>query len=204
MFSHLFLSFASPAVVHLSVLTFKREKSFCLTWCSWCTLTIFHVKIEIPLQCLYVCLIFKYFFCMYSINVYLNKIRHISIFLYVYIYTKIAINIKCEYNFVNILYVASLIFVCRGNENRQKITFLFYLQINVCFECTKWCRQFSFFFTDPFNLFLSNFVTEVSLRHSVDWAEVSLLSSSAFFDIWEPNPQLVITLFSYSYLFEIS
>ena len=46
------------------------------------------------------------------------------------------------------------------------------------------------------NLFLSNLVTETSLRQSVDWAEVNLLNNSAFFEIWEPNPQLVIILFS--------
>ena len=47
------------------------------------------------------------------------------------------------------------------------------------------------------NLFLSNLVTEVSFIVSVDWAEVNLLKNSAFEDMFEPNPQLVI-IFSLS------
>ena len=41
-------------------------------------------------------------------------------------------------------------------------------------------------------LLLSNFVTEVSFRVKVDWAEVKRLNSSAFAEIFEPKPQLVI------------
>ena len=43
-------------------------------------------------------------------------------------------------------------------------------------------------------LFLSNFVTDESLRHKVDCAVVSLLINSAFFYILLPNPQFVIIL----------
>ena len=41
-------------------------------------------------------------------------------------------------------------------------------------------------------LFLSNLVTAVSFIVNVDCVAVSLLSSSALFDIFFPNPQLVI------------
>ena len=43
-------------------------------------------------------------------------------------------------------------------------------------------------------LLLSNLVTDESFRHKVDCADVSLLINSAFFDIFLPNPQLVIIL----------
>ena len=42
------------------------------------------------------------------------------------------------------------------------------------------------------SLFLSNFVTEVSFRVKVDWADVRRLKSSALDDILDPNPQFVI------------
>ena len=42
------------------------------------------------------------------------------------------------------------------------------------------------------SLFLSNFVTEVSFKVKVDWADVKRLKSSAFEDILDPKPQLVI------------
>ena len=43
-------------------------------------------------------------------------------------------------------------------------------------------------------MFLSNLVTLVSLIVNVDWLAVNLLISSAFEDIFPPNPQLVIIL----------
>ena len=45
------------------------------------------------------------------------------------------------------------------------------------------------------SLFLSNFVTEVSSKVRVDWADVKRLKSSALDDILDPNPQLVIIFF---------
>ena len=45
------------------------------------------------------------------------------------------------------------------------------------------------------NLFLSNFVTEVSFKVKVDCADVSLLKSSAFGEILDPKLQLVIIFF---------
>ena len=44
------------------------------------------------------------------------------------------------------------------------------------------------------SLLRSNLATEVSLRHRVDCADVSLLINSAFFDILLPKPQFVIIL----------
>ena len=38
----------------------------------------------------------------------------------------------------------------------------------------------------------SNFVTDVSLMFNVDWQAESLLSASALFEMWSPNPELVI------------
>ena len=42
------------------------------------------------------------------------------------------------------------------------------------------------------NLFLSNLVTEVSFKVSVDWQAVSLLNSTALLEILFPKPEFEI------------